>query len=175
MCATSSTSSRSSRCSSISSVMVSSSVRNGRDCKPARGFLSHKNYVSRWRSRLQVPIHQVDLLLAAKTLSNVLRPDLADSVDGLQLTVRGGQQFLEPAELAHNPLHHQLGKAGNPPQDAEASRRGRVIEGVQLAVVAEQLRQAPEVEQILVGKSHELIERSRERLVCVLHQVVVDE
>src|SRR5947209_20291964 len=122
MCTTSSTSSRSSRCSSISSVMVSSSVRNGRGRRPARGLHSHKNYVSGWRSRLQVPIHQVDLLLAAKPLADVLRPDLADSVDGLQLAIGGGQQFLEPAELAHDPLHHQLGETGNPSQDAEASR-----------------------------------------------------
>src|SRR5581483_12238531 len=124
MCATSSTSSRSSRCSSISSVMVSSSFRNGRTRRPTRLFHSHENYVSWWRSRLQVPIHQVDLLLAAKALADVLRPDLADSVDGLQLAIGGGQQFLEPAELAHDPLHHQFGEPGNPSQDAEASGRG---------------------------------------------------
>src|SRR5689334_21527878 len=109
MCATSSMSSRSSRCSSISSVMVSSSFRNGRDRRPARGFHSHENYVSRWRSRLQVPIHQVDLLLAAKALADVLRPDLADSVDRFQLAIGGSQQFLESAELADDPLHHQFG------------------------------------------------------------------
>src|SRR5579884_1946684 len=174
MCATSSMSSRASRCSSISSVMVSSSFRNGRGRRPARGF-SHMNYVSRWRSRLQVPIHQVDLLLAAKALADVLRPDLADSVDGLQLAVRGGQQFLEPTELADDPLYDQLGQTGNPAQDAEASRRGRVVEGVQFAVVAEQLRQAPEVQQVLVGKAHELVEGRGERVIGVFHQVVVDE
>src|SRR5690348_14604524 len=164
MCATSSTSSRSSRCSSISSVMVSSSFRNGRAGGPNAHFHSHKNYVSGWRSRLQVPIHQVDLLLAAKALADVLRPDLADSVDGLQLAIGGGQQFLEPAELAHDPLHYELGETGDPSQDAEASRRGGVVEGVELAVVAEQLGEASEVQEILVRKAHELIERRRKRL-----------
>src|SRR5881394_1010751 len=101
MCTTTSASaiSRSSSGSSISSVMVSSSVRNGRGRRPARGFLSRTNYVWRDRSRLQVPVHQVDLLLAAKTLADVLRPDPADSVDGLQLAVCGGQQLLQPSEL----------------------------------------------------------------------------
>src|SRR5438105_12959821 len=103
MCGSSSAISRSSRCSSISSVMVSSSVLNRRGRRPALDFLSQKNYVCRWGSRLQVPIHQVDLLLATKPLADVLRPDLADSVDCLQLAIGGGQQLLEPAELAHDP------------------------------------------------------------------------
>src|SRR5947209_15347504 len=100
MCSTATSAiSRSSRGSSISSVMVSSSFRNERGQRPARGCLSQKNYVWRDRSRLQVPVHQVDFLLAAKPLADVLRPDLADSVDGLQLAVGGGQQLLEPSEL----------------------------------------------------------------------------
>jgi hypothetical protein len=56
--------------------MVSSSVKAARAGHPLADFL-----------RLQVPIDQVDLLLAAKSLPDVLRPDLADSVDGLQLAV----------------------------------------------------------------------------------------
>src|SRR5690242_20201658 len=170
MCATSASAiSRSSRGSSISSVMVSSSFQNERGIRPALGFLSQRNYVWRDRSRLQVPVNQVDFLLATKALADVLRPDLADSVDGLQLAVGGGQQLFEPSELAHDPLHHQLGEAGDPPQDAESAGRRGIVEGVQLAVVAEQLRQAPEVEQVLIGQAHELVERLGKRLVGVLH------
>ena len=55
---------------------------------------------------LQVPVHQIDFLLAAKALSDVLRPDLADSVDGLQLAVTGGEQILESSELTYDPLNN---------------------------------------------------------------------
>ena len=48
---------------------------------------------------MQVPVHEVDLLLTAKTLADVLRPDLADSVDGLQLAATDGEQLLESSEL----------------------------------------------------------------------------
>ena len=43
------------------------------------GVLPRPSFSHRW-SRLQIPIHEVDLLLPAKTLADVLRPDLADLV-----------------------------------------------------------------------------------------------
>src|SRR5580704_5741609 len=113
--------------------MVSSSVRDGRGSGTrARCFHSLE-------LRLQVSVHEVDLLLPAKTLADVLRSDLADSVDGFQLAVGRGEQLLESSELADDPLDHQLRQSRNPPQDAESPGRCRIVEGVQLAVVAEQL------------------------------------
>ena len=72
--------------------------------------------------RLQVAINEVDLLLTAKALTDVLRPDLADSVDGLQLAIRRGEQLFESPELRHDPLNDQFGQLGYAPQDAESAR-----------------------------------------------------
>ena len=61
----------------------------------------------------------------------------------------------------------QLGQARDPPQHAVAARRDGVVERVELAVVAEQLGEAAEVEQVLVGEPADLLERGREALVGV--------
>src|SRR5947209_14853268 len=115
--------------------MVSSSVVAGRGEGPAGSAL-----------RLQVTINQVDLLLAAKALADVLRPDLADAVDGLQLAVSGGEHLLEAPERVNDPLHDELGQTRDAAQNAESARRDGVVEGVELAVVAEELGQPPKVE-----------------------------
>src|ERR1700753_4092171 len=128
---------RSSRCASVSSVMVVSSVKAAQS--GARVSL-----------RLQVAINEVDLLLSAKSLADVLRPDLADAVDGLQLAIRGGEQLLPPSELGHDPLHNEPGQTRDAAQNAKASRGDRVIQRVELAVEAEQLGQPTEVQQVLV-------------------------
>src|SRR5271155_67254 len=54
-------------------------------------------------SSLQVAIHEVDLLQPAQALADVLRPDLPHALDRLQIGVAGGQQLIQPAELAHDP------------------------------------------------------------------------
>src|SRR4051794_4999316 len=111
--------SRSSRWSSTSSVMTSSSFRpDGQG--PARGY----------QLRLQVAVHQVDFLLTAKALADVLRPDFADSVDCLQLAIGGGQQFLQAPKLVHDLLDHLPGQARDAFQDPEASGRDGVIKRV---------------------------------------------
>jgi len=47
-------------------------------------------------SSLQIAIHEVQLLQPAQALADVFRPDLPDSLDGLQLGVRGREQFVQP-------------------------------------------------------------------------------
>src|SRR3954465_3767395 len=108
---------------------------------------------------LQVAIHEGGLLQPAKALADVLRTDLSHALDGLELRVRRGEDLVEPAELADDVLHDETGKSGDAPEDAEASRRHRVVERVDLAVVAEQLGQAPEVEQVLVAEPDDAVER----------------
>src|SRR3954453_2931383 len=103
------------------------------------------------RSGLQVPIDEVDLLQPAKALSDVLRVNLSDPLDGLQLRVRRGEQLVEAPELLHDLGDDELREPGHAAQDPEAARRDRVVEGVQLAVVAHQLGEAAEIEQILMG------------------------
>src|ERR687887_1087984 len=102
------------------------------------------------RSGLQIAIHEVDLLQAAKALANVLRPHISHSLDGLQLGVAGRQDLVQAAEVSDDGLDHKFWQSRYAPEDAVAARRYRMVERVQLAVVAQELRQAPEVEQILV-------------------------
>src|SRR5919202_5918906 len=119
--------SMSSICSVAVSGMVSSFIGSG--CRTVR-------------SRLQVAVHQVDLLEAAKALADVLRPDLADSLDRLQLGVGGGEDLVEPAEVADDVADDELGQPRDAAEDAVAARGDGEIERVDLAVVPEDLRQA---------------------------------
>src|SRR5215210_4284447 len=104
-------------------------------------------------SGLQITVHEVDLLQAAKALADVLRTHVAHALHGFQLRVGDGEYLVQPAELADNRLHHHLRQAWDSPEDAVAARRGGMVEGVQLPVVAEKLGQAAEVEQVLVRQS----------------------
>ena len=70
---------------------------------------------------------------------------------------------------------HELRQARNAPEDPVAARRDRVVERVELAVVAEQLREPPEVQQVLVGQAAELLERARRSARRVVGQVVAHE
>src|SRR3954467_6693860 len=126
-------------------------------------------------SGLQIAIDEVDLLQTAKALTDVLRTHVSDPLDSLQLGVGGGQYLVQPRELAHYRLDHELRQARDAPEDPVAARRHGVVKGVQLAVVPEQLRQAPEVEHVLVREPREGVEHEREALLGVLGEVVVDE
>src|ERR671938_1268309 len=85
-------------------------------------------------SCLQVAVHEVDLLQPAKALADVLRADLADALDPLQLGVGRGEDLVQPAELANDVLHHELGKPWDAAEDAEAAGRDGEVERVDLAV-----------------------------------------
>src|SRR5215207_3557105 len=101
--------SRSSICSMVSG-MVSSFIWG----RPACG--GHPAVLG-----LQVAVHEVDLLQPAKALADVLRTDLPHAVDRLQLWIGGGEDLVQPAELAHDVLHHQLREPGDAAEDAVAA------------------------------------------------------
>src|SRR6476646_9014594 len=101
-------------------------------------------------SSLQVAVHEVDLLQPAQALADVLRSDLADPLDRLQVGVGRGEQLIESAELADDLRHDHLGQARDATEHAVTARRDGIVERVQLAVVPEQLGETPEVEQVLV-------------------------
>src|SRR4051794_21068619 len=69
---------------------------------------------------LQVTIHEVDLLQPAKALADVLRTDLSNALDGLELRVRCGEDLVESAELADDVLHHEAREPRDAAEDAEA-------------------------------------------------------
>src|SRR3954464_10641961 len=104
---------------------------------------------------LQVAIHEVDLLQPAKALADVLRTDLTHALDGLELRVRRGEDLVEPAELAHDVLHDEAWQARDAAENAEAAGRDGIVERVDLAVVAEQLGEPPEVKEVLVGQARD--------------------
>src|SRR6476646_4461344 len=122
--------SRSSRFSVAVSGMVSSFIRVRPDAGPPGP--------NRGISCLQVAVHEVDLLQPAKALADVLRTDLANALDRLQLRIGGSEDLVQPAELADDVLHHQLGKPGDAAEDAVSTGRDGKVECVDLAVVAEQ-------------------------------------
>src|SRR3954471_11590541 len=124
---------------------------------------------------LQVTVHEIDLLKPAKALADVLRTNLAHALDGLELRVRGGEDLVEPAELAHDVLHDEAWQARNATEDAEAAGGDGIVERVDLAVVAEQLGEPPEVEQVLVGQARDAVERDGEGVVHRVGDVVVQE
>src|SRR3954454_13455191 len=128
--------------------MMSSSVRVGPRAGPPALSLG-----------LQVTVHEVDLLKPAKALADVLRTDLAHALHGLELRVRRGEDLVQPAELADYVLHHQAREPRDAAQDPESAGGDRIVERVDLAVVAEQLGEPPEVEQVLVGEARHAVPR----------------
>src|SRR3954471_18159973 len=60
--------------------------------------------------RLQVAVDKVDLLQPAKALPDLLRTQLADAVDRLQLIRCGGQHHVEASELPYHALDRHLGE-----------------------------------------------------------------
>ena len=80
-----------------------------------------------------------------------------------------------PPNSPHDPLDHQLRQARDAAEDAVAARRDGMVERVELAVVAEQLGQPAEVEQVLVRQPRQRVEHQREALLGRLGDVVVHE
>src|SRR5881275_3120006 len=110
---------------------------------------SDRGLVSRHGSGLQITIHEVDLLQPAKALADVLRPDVSDALDGLQLAIGRRQDLVQATELPNDGLDHKLWQPRDAAQDPVAPRGDRVVKGIQLPVVPEELREPPEVQEIL--------------------------
>src|SRR5215207_782064 len=126
-------------------------------------------------SCLQVAVHEVYLLQPAKALADVLRTDLPDAVHRFELGVGRGKDLVQPAELADDVLHHEPRQPGDPAEDAVAAGGDGIVERVDLAVVARDLGQAAEVQQVLVRQPGDAVERDRERLVVGDREVVVEQ
>src|SRR3954447_2607835 len=88
-------------------------------------------------SCLQVAVHEVDLLQPAQALADVLGADLTHAFDGLELGIGGRQHLVQPAELLDDLLDDELGKPRDAAEDPVAAGRHRIVERVDLAVVAE--------------------------------------
>src|SRR6188472_1937997 len=125
--------------------------------------------------RLEIAVDEVDLLQPAQALADVLGADLPHALDGLELAVRGREHLVESSEFLDDVLDDELRQPRDPAEDPVAAWRDREVERVDLAVVAEQLGQAAEVEQVLVRQASDLVEREREGLLGVLGEVVVHE
>src|SRR5579875_3071017 len=88
---------------------------------------------------LQIAVDEVDLLLAAEALADVLGADLPHPLDRLQLAIGGGKQLLQPSELRDDPLDHHLRQTRDAAQNPDSAGGDRIVEAVELAVIAEQL------------------------------------
>src|SRR3954447_21806129 len=69
---------------------------------------------------LQVAVHEIDLLESAKALADVLRPDLADTLDRLQFGVGRGEHLVQSAEVAHDVRHDDARETRDASEDAVA-------------------------------------------------------
>src|ERR1700690_2876350 len=65
------------------------------------------------RSRLQVAIHEVDLLQPPKALADVLRTDLSHALHVLELDIARSEQLVEAAKGMHDGGDDELRQAGN--------------------------------------------------------------
>src|SRR3954454_21250792 len=126
-------------------------------------------------SALQVPVDQIDLLEPPQALADVLGALGSDSVDGGELFVGGRKDLLQPAQLVGDLLDDKLGNARDPAQHAVAARADREVQGVDLAVVADQLGEATEVEHVLVGHPAQGLEHRGQVLLGILDRVVADQ
>ena len=68
------------------------------------------------RSCLQVTVHEVDLLEDGEGPSRMSFARIFNAVDRLQLGVGRGKDFVQPAELPDDVLHHQLREPGMRPR-----------------------------------------------------------
>src|ERR671922_330401 len=101
--------------------MVSSFVGAGPESRTAGGL------------RLQIAVHEVDLLQPAKALADVLRADLSYAVHRFELGIGRGKDLVQPVELAHDVLDHQLRQPRDAAEDAVAPGSNGTMEGVELA------------------------------------------
>ena len=93
----------------------------------------------------------------------------------LEVLVACREHLLQPAELLDDSLHHEPRQPRDAAEHPIAARRHREVEGGDLAVVAEKLGEATEVEQVLVIHPRDLGDRHREVLLGVLDRVVADQ
>jgi hypothetical protein len=77
------------------------------------------------------------LLQPAQALADLARANRAYSVDRLEVALRGADDALEPAELAHDALDHVLRESWDVCEDPESTRRDGMVEWVGRCGVAQ--------------------------------------
>src|SRR4051812_21730932 len=102
---------------------------------------------------MQEPINEVDLLQAAESLTDLLRPGGIHAVDLFKVDVVGRHKSFEPVERAHQVRDGQLRKAGDATKRAVAAGAHALVKGVDLALETEQLGQPAEVQELLVRQA----------------------
>src|SRR5215475_11799571 len=122
--------------------------------------------------KLQIAVDEVVLLEPPQAFADLACPDGPHTVHGLQVALRGPDDGVEAAQVGHDPADHLLRKARDVREDPVAAGLDRMVERVRSVRIAEQLGQAVELQQILVGERLEPFEREG-RLGAVSRGVVV--
>src|SRR5436305_7400575 len=99
---------------------------------------------------LQIPVDEVVLLQAAEPFADLARAHRPDARDRLEVALRRPDDRLEVDEVADDLLDHVVGQPRDVRQDPEAARRDRVVEGIDVARVPEQLGEPLRLEQLAV-------------------------
>ena len=89
--------------------------------------------------------------------ADVARPRRADSLDGLEVALRGPDDRFQSVQVGHDPFDYGRGDAWDVCQDAEAARRHRVVERVDVAREAQYLGESDSVGTIATGRQADLV------------------
>jgi len=95
----------------------------------------------------------------AQALADLPRANRPDARDRLQIALRRPDDRLQVAEAGDDLPDEVLGQAGDVRQDPEAARRDRMVERVDVARIADQLRQPLRFQQLPVRECVQSFER----------------
>ena len=121
---------------------------------------------------MEVPFDEIVLLQAAQAFPDFAGPHGPHAVDRLEIPLGGPDDRVEAAEVADDPPDQRLRDPRDVGEDAVAARLDRVVERVDAPVVAEQLPEPLELEQVVVAECAQALERQR-RLCVVAGGVLV--
>src|SRR5919106_45716 len=124
---------------------------------------------------LQVTVDQVVLLQPAQPLANLAGTDGADAVDGLEVAMTRADDLVEAREVGEDLADDRVREPRNAREHAVAARRDRVVDRVRVPVIAEQLGELLELEQLVLRQRRELLEHACRGGRFPAHLVVVHD
>src|SRR4051812_20804911 len=110
---------------------------------------------------LQVAVDQVVLLQPPEALPDLPGPYRTDTLDCLEIALRGPHDHVQRAEVADDAPDHGLGDARDVREHPVAARLNRCVEWARPARVAEKLDEAIDLEEILVAERPQRLEGER--------------
>src|SRR6266404_4032032 len=115
--------------------------------------------LARANLKLQVPVREVVFLEPPEARPDLPRPDRPDSLDALQISLGGPDDCVERTEVVDDPMDDRIGKPRDVRKHPVAARRDGEVQRIDRALVAEELDETVELEQVAISEAAELRER----------------